>query len=316
MLNKIAVVIPCYKVADTIENVISELPKEIRHIIVIDDGCPDTSGKQAEQLRDKRVTVIHHKDNLGVGGAVLTGYKKALELDCDIVVKVDGDGQMDSSYIHKLIEPIIKGKADYTKGNRFFDFNILLSMPVIRLIGNSILTFIMKLVSGYWNIKDPTNGFTAIHKDTLKKLNLDRIDKSYFFESDMLINLSIINAVIYDVDIPSRYGDEKSSLSIINTVIVFPFKQIRGLLRRILLKYYIMDINIGSIYLLFGLFFLLFGVIFGIRHWLYSTEVGIITSPGTVMLSALPIFIGVILLIQVITIDIKSVPTKKDKWKT
>jgi glycosyltransferase involved in cell wall biosynthesis len=312
-MNNIAVVIPCYKVADTIEDVISQIPQEINHIIVVDDGCPDFSGRYAEQSLDKRVIVLRHTDNLGVGGATITGYKKAVELDCDIIVKIDGDGQMDADYITELVEPIIQNKADYTKGNRFFDYNILLAMPLIRLIGNSILTFIMKLVSGYWDIKDPTNGFTAIHKKILKKLNLNKIDRSYFFESDMLINLNIINAVVHDVDIPSRYGHEKSSLNILSTIIVFPFKHFRGLLRRVLIKYYITDINIGSAYLLFGALSFLFGVLFGLRHWIFSREYGVFSSAGTVMLSALPVFIGVILLIQAITVDIKSVPTKKDK---
>ncbi|PPK59398.1 glycosyl transferase family 2 [Malaciobacter marinus] len=188
---KISVVIPSYKVDKHIENVIKNIPNFVNNIIVVDDKCPQNSGKIAEDLDDKRVIVCYHSENSGVGGAVVTGYKKALELDIDIVIKIDGDGQMDVNYMQQLIQPLLDGRADYTKGNRFTDFKALRKMPKIRLFGNSGLSFLVKAASGYWNLMDPTNGYTAINKHALEELDLDNIAKRYFFESDMLINLNI-----------------------------------------------------------------------------------------------------------------------------
>ena len=172
---KIGVVIPAYKVLQQIRGVILSLPSTIDHIIVVDDKCPQFSGKEAQKIGDKRVEVLFHERNTGVGGAMATGYKKALELACDIVIKIDGDGQMDPSFIDKLVAPLLEGEADYSKGNRFKDFDALRSMPKIRLFGNSALSFLLKIASGYWNVMDPTNGYTAISAQTLKRLELDTI---------------------------------------------------------------------------------------------------------------------------------------------
>ncbi len=170
--KNIAVVVPSYKVSKHILQVINDIPKFINHVIVIDDKCPQNSGMIAESSDDKRVIVCYHEVNQGVGGAVVTGYKKAMELGADIVVKIDGDGQMDVNYMQQLIEPLIDGKADYTKGNRFADFKALRQMPKIRLLGNSGLSFLVKASSGYWNMMDPTNGYTAINKHALGELDL------------------------------------------------------------------------------------------------------------------------------------------------
>jgi len=233
----VVVVIPSYNVANHILEVIHDIPDFVQHIIVIDDKCPQESGYIVQTLNNSRITVIYHDVNQGVGGAVISGYKKAINLGADIVVKIDGDGQMDTNYIETLIQPIIDGKADYTKGNRFVDFKALAKMPKIRLFGNSGLSFLVKAASGYWTMMDPTNGYTAIRRQTIENLELDKLDKRYFFESDMLINLNIENAVIVDIPIPAKYGDEKSSLSIAHTLFGFPPKLFKGLCKRIFLKY-------------------------------------------------------------------------------
>lgn len=210
MQVKKAIVIPAYKVSETIVDVINSIPDDVDEVIVVDDACPESSGRIAEGSGRKNLLVLYHDNNQGVGGAVITGYKKALELGCDIIIKMDGDGQMDPAYIQSLIEPLINNKADYAKGNRFRDFNALKSMPKVRLFGNSTLSFLVKFSSGYWNVMDPTNGYTAIHRRALDRLNLEKMSKRFFFESDMLINLNIINAVVQDIPIPARYTGEKS----------------------------------------------------------------------------------------------------------
>jgi glycosyltransferase involved in cell wall biosynthesis len=303
---KIAVVIPCYRVTDTIERVIVTLPDTVDHIIVVDDACPSGSGKVAESVGLEKVCVIYHESNQGVGGAVMTGYQKALELGCDIAVKVDGDGQMDPHYIPALIEPLLKNNADYTKGNRFYDFQALRSMPKMRLFGNNALSFMEKLFSGYWSIMDPTNGYTAIHRRVLEKLNFHKIAKGYFFESHMLLNLNLVNAVVRDVPIPARYGSETSSLSVRKTLIEFPPRLLYGLCKRIFFKYFIYDFNMASVYLLLGIPLFLWGFVFGLFQWIDSSLSGVPKSAGTIMLAALPLILSVEMLLQAINIDIHS----------
>ena len=309
--KKIAAVIPSYKVSSHIKKVITTLPDFIDTVIVIDDKCPQESGNLIQLLNIPKVIVIFHKENLGVGGAVITGYKKAIELDSDIIVKIDGDGQMNPEYIKKLIQPILNDTADYTKGNRFSDFEALKKMPKIRLFGNSALSFLVKSCSGYWNIMDPTNGFTAINKTAILGLNLNTLSKRYFFESDILINLNIENVVVKDIPLPSIYKDEESSLSIAKVLFEFPPKLFKGFLKRIFYKYYIYDFNMASIYMLLGFPMFIFGFTYGGFAWYKSIETAIEATTGTVMLSALPIILGVQFLLQAISIDIDNIPRKE-----
>src|SRR6185436_19871169 len=138
----------------------------------------------------------------------LTGFRKALELNADIVVKIDGDGQMDTTHLPNLLAPLIQGQADYTKGNRFRDFQALQKMPGIRRIGNMGLGFLTKAATGYWNLFDPTNGFVAIHSQVLAQLSFNNIDQTYFFETSMLANLYLLSAVVKDVPMPALYKGE------------------------------------------------------------------------------------------------------------
>ena len=172
--KKIAVVIPCFKVSKHIEEVVTTIPAFVDHIIVVDDTCPEGSGKLVESFALDQVTVVYHSQNQGVGGAVVSGFKKSLELQCDIAIKMDGDGQMNPDHIEALIAPLLKGYADYTKGNRFRDFQALKSMPNTRLFGNSVLSFIIKSTSGYWHLMDPSNGFCAISSSALQCIHLDK----------------------------------------------------------------------------------------------------------------------------------------------
>jgi dolichol-phosphate mannosyltransferase len=307
---KIGVVIPAFKVLDNIKEVIVSVPPEIDHIIVVDDQCPSSSGKEAEKLNRGNVTVLYHDRNQGVGGAVITGYKKALELGCEIIVKMDGDGQMDPKYLNDLITPLKRDVADYTKGNRFTNFRSLRSMPKVRLIGNSGLSFLVKAASGYWNIMDPTNGYTAIHRRVLEKLNLEKISRRFFFESDMLINLNIINAVVKDIEMTTKYQGENSSLNIKKVLLQFPPKLLKGLTKRIFLRYFVYDFNMASIYIILGLPMFTASVVFGIIEWIDSAFTGRPRSAGTIMLVALPIIISFQMLLHAIQIDINSIPNK------
>ncbi len=309
--KKIAVIIPCYKAAMHIAQVIQTLPATLDHILIIDDACPERSGQVAKEYLDHRGEIIRHGKNQGVGGAMITGYERALALEADIIIKMDGDDQMDSHYLPTLIEPLLNGEATYTKGNRFYDLEKLKEMPKSRLFGNSFLSFLVKLVSGYWNLMDPTNGYTAITRETLAQLPLRRIAKRYFFETDMLIHLNIYRQVVKDIPIPARYLNEHSNLRIWSIIKDFPPKLIKGLMRRIFYRYYLYDFNMASIYLLLALPLLTFGTGFGTYHWIFGSLQDTLNSAGTVMLSALPIILGMQFLLQAIDIDIRSVPTNK-----
>lgn len=309
--EKTAVIIPAYKVKEHIISVIQAIPGHIGHIIVVDDNCPQGSGKEAEKTGRPNLIVLYHRENQGVGGAVITGYRKALELGCDVMVKMDGDGQMDPAYLDDLIRPLAKDTADYTKGNRFRNFRELRHMPWLRFFGNSALSFVLKLASGYWNIMDPTNGYTAIHRRILERMNMEKVAKGYFFESDMLIRLNAIGAVVKEVEMPARYEDEKSSMRISRVLLQFPPKLLKGFAKRILLKYFIYDFNMASVYILFGLPFFLFGVIFGAIEWVDSYRSGTPRTAGTIMLVALPIILGFQMLLQAVNIDINSIPKKE-----
>lgn len=307
----IAVVIPSYRVKTHILDVIAGIGSEVQRIYVVDDCCPEESGKFVEaQCKDPRVRVLYHEINKGVGGAVITGYRKALEEGVDIVVKMDGDGQMEYRHLPILIRPILSGEADYTKGNRFSDLRSLKSMPRVRIIGNSILSVVNKFVNGYWNIMDPTNGYTAIHRTALSMLDLDRISNRYFFESDLLFRLGIIRAVVTDIPMPAIYGEEKSSLKISRVLFTFPPKYVNRYFKRIFYNYFLRDFNVGTIQILFGFFLFFGGLGFGIYHWLQSINLQTPATPGTVMLAALPTILGFQLLLSALQYDIHNIPDK------
>ncbi|MDO8754373.1 MAG: glycosyltransferase family 2 protein [Anaerolineales bacterium] len=308
----IAMVIPAYRVEREVESVLRSLPAYIKHIIVVDDASPDSTADLVTfaAKKDKRIRLIKHTQNQGVGGAMISGFRKALELGAQIVIKLDGDGQMDPTHIPALITPLIQGKADYTKGNRFRDFQSLGQMPFIRRLGNLGLSFLTKAATGYWNIFDPTNGFFAIRAEMLARLPLDRIDHGYYFETSMLSQLYLLDAFILDVPMPARYRNETSSMSIRRVLIEFPIKLMRTLARRIILKYFIFDFSMTSVYLLTGIPLLFFGLIFGITKWIQYARLGIPAPTGTVILPTLSVILAIQILLSAIEIDLNSTPRK------
>ncbi|WP_241048177.1 glycosyltransferase family 2 protein [Achromobacter xylosoxidans] len=307
----VAVVIPSYKVRAHILDVIALIGPEVTAIYVVDDCCPDGSGRFVESnVQDPRVRVVYHAENQGVGGAVMTGYKAALEGGAEVIVKIDGDGQMDPRLVPKFITPILAGEADYTKGNRFFDLEAVRAMPKVRLLGNAALSFMTKLSSGYWDLFDPTNGYTAIHRDVASHLPLNKISRRYFFETDILFRLNTLRAVVIDIPMDAHYGDEVSNLKISKIIGEFFFKHVRNFVKRIFYNYYLRDMSLASLELPLGLLLLTLGGGFGIVHWIKSVSMGVSTPSGTVMLSALPVIIGTQLVLAFLGYDIASVPKR------
>lgn len=300
---KIAVIIPCYNCAKLVPGVLKTLPDSIDAIYVIDDACPQGSGKAVAKVKDKRLKILTHKGNQGVGAAVLTGYRQALQDGADIIVKMDGDGQMDPAQLTHLIAPLLTDAADYAKGNRFIDTQALRDMPSHRLFLNALLSFCVKLATGYWGMLDPVNGFTAIRREALERLDMTRIAPRYFFETSLLLALSQAHVRVADVPIPARYGEEISQLRIRRHLPDFACRLLLGWLKRLWRQYFLYDFNMGSVYLLLGLPLLMFGIIFGIDAWVVSIQTGLPRTTGTVMLAVLPTIIGLQFLLQAIAID-------------
>lgn len=308
---RVCVVIPCFKVTGHIISVLDAIGEGVERIFVVDDCCPDNSGDYVtKNSRDPRVVVLRHDVNKGVGGAVVTGYRAALSEGFDIAVKIDGDGQMDPTILPRFVAPIMAGEADYAKGNRFFSAAAIRGMPPTRLLGNAILSFMTKLSSGYWSVFDPTNGYTAIHARALAALNRNALSERYFFETDMLIRLGDLRAVVVDVPMRAVYADEVSGLKVSRILREFLTKHVKATVRRIVYLYILRDFNFASLNLLFGLVAFAFGTIFGAIEWIVSLRYGVPATAGTVMLSVMPIIIGLQMLLFFFSYDISAEPKR------
>ncbi|WP_300578027.1 glycosyltransferase family 2 protein [Phenylobacterium sp.] len=304
------IVIPCYKVRDHILNVLAKVPPWIDGVVCVDDACPDRSGDLIEAgCADPRVHVLRLPENQGVGGATLAGYGEAARLGGVILVKVDGDDQMDLSYLPQLVTPILLGEADYAKGNRFSSVSHLQGMPGVRILGNAGLSFLAKLSTGYWNVFDPTNGFTAIEASVARLVAEKRVAKRFFFETDLLYHLGTLRAVVRDVPMPARYGDEVSNLKITEVLGPFAWRHLRNFMRRVLGQYFVRDFNVATLELIFGGLFLMFGGLYTL-NWMAVREPGQAASAGVVMTAALPVIIGVQLLLQAMNFDVVNVPVR------
>jgi glycosyltransferase involved in cell wall biosynthesis len=306
---KTAVVVPCHRERERILGVLEAIGSEVAAIYVVDDACPDGTGTHVEaRCGDPRVRVLRHEAQQGVGGATLTGYRAAIADGADVIVKLDGDGQMDPALIAKLVAPVAAGEADYAKGNRFFRLEDVQRMPAVRMLGNSALSFLTKFSSGYWDLFDPTNGFTAIHARVAAALPLERVSRGWFFESDMLFRLGTLRAVVVDVPMAARYADEESGLRPVRVAGAFLAGHVVNLGKRIFYNYFLRNFNIASIELVLGLLLLGFGASIGLYHWVRGPLVGSIATSGTVMLAALPVLIGVQLLLAFLGYDMQNIP--------
>ncbi len=260
--------------------------------------------------RDPRVQVLRHARNGGVGAAMVTGFAEALRHGAAVIIKLDGDGQMDPALIAGLAAPVLAGQADYAKGNRFFSPETVSGMPAARLFGNAVLSFMTKFSTGYWSIFDPTNGFLAIDSGVLRLVPLAKLAPRYFFESDLLFRLSVIRAVVADVPMQARYGAEQSNLRIGRVVGPFLAGHARNFAKRVFYGYFLRDFHAASLELVVGICAVLFGVVVGSANWLHSAHIHRATPAGSVMLAALPLFVGIQLLLAFLNFDIATEPAR------
>jgi dolichol-phosphate mannosyltransferase len=302
-------IVPCYKVKSKILEVIAKTPPWVEGIVCVDDACPEGSGDFIEaNNKDPRVVVVRLPQNQGVGGATLAGYGEAVARGGQVLVKVDGDDQMDLAYISHLVAPILLGEADYAKGNRFTSISHLTTMPQVRVFGNAALSFAAKLSTGYWNIFDPTNGFTAMEAQVARMIMEKRVSRRFFFETDLLYHLGTLRAVVRDVPMPARYADEVSNLRIGAIVGPFALKHLKNFFQRVIGQYFVRDFHAASLELVFGVVFMLFGLGYAARY--VSVPHTQAASAGVVMAAALPVILGAQLLMQALNFDVLNVPTR------
>jgi len=311
----VAVVIPCFRVAEQINAVVRDVlglgAMRIAAVYVVDDQCPEHSGAVVErEFDDPRVVVLRNECNLGVGGAVMRGYRQALADGMDVIVKIDGDGQMDPALLPRFVTPILREQADYVKGNRFYDLTEIGRMPRLRVFGNAMLSFMAKFSTGYWSIFDPTNGYTAIAAPVAAILPFESLSRRYFFETDMLFRLNTVRAVVIDMPMHARYGDETSNLRVARIWPEFLAKHVRNFTKRIFYNYFLRDMSVASLQLVVGLVLLFWGSGFGGWHWARAVMTGLPTPIGTVMLAVLAILVGIQLLLAFLAYDMACVPSR------
>jgi glycosyltransferase involved in cell wall biosynthesis len=304
----VAVVIPAHDEAAFIGNVIRAIPSYVDAIILVDDASADDTAGVAKQIRDTRVEVHTLSRNSGVGGAMVVGYRRALDKRNEVIVKLDGDGQMSPDDMPALLDAVTKEGYSYAKGNRFLVGDPRIKMPPSRFVGNMILTFLTKLASGYWHIFDTQNGYTAINAGALKQLDLDRIHKGYFFENDILVQLNVLNFRVRDVPMQARYGNETSDVRPIWIGLSFSRFLLHRFALRVYQKYMLRDFSPIALFLLVGATFVLWGIGFGGYLWVRSVISGAPTLTGTIMLAVVPLFMGFQLLLQAVVLDISATP--------
>jgi glycosyltransferase involved in cell wall biosynthesis len=244
--KKIGVVVPAYNESKLIANTLTTMPSLVDTIIVVDDKSNDMTADIIKEIakRDRRVTMIQHEVNQGVGGAIVTGYKKAVELEIDVTAVMAGDGQMDPNDLTNIIDPVANGDADYTKGNRLFQGDAWSMIPHYRYFGNSFLSLLTKIASGYWHIADSQTGYTAVSLKVLKKLHLNTIYKRYGMPNDMLIKLNQYDFRVKDIHVRPVYNiGEKSEIKLFKVIPKISWLLIKGFWKRLFFKYVIKDFH-------------------------------------------------------------------------
>jgi glycosyltransferase involved in cell wall biosynthesis len=304
---RVAVVIPAFDEENLIGQTVSSVPDFVDHVIVVDDASTDATAEKARVAGDDRLEVITHERNQGVGGAILTGHARAIELDADVSVVMAGDAQMDPEYLPALLDPIAEGGYDFTKADRFFDFGSYQGMPRARAVGNVLIGFLAKASTGYWHLFDPLNGYTAIRVDRLRRLPLERIQRDYSFECDLLVYLNIIGAKGKDVPVPAVYGEERSGIRLFRAGRKLLVSLARGFWRRMMWKYLLWSFSPVAIFLLAGIALTLWGVAFGIGLTI-ATLGPPEASAATVLISVAPLLVGINLLIVAWVLDVLESP--------
>lgn len=287
----VCIVVPAYNEEKLIGKVLSAMPDYVDSIIVTDDGSKDNTTGVVRSFNDKRIILLIHEKNLGVGASIASGYSKAIEIGADIISVMAGDAQMDPIYLPKLLDPIIEGHADYTKGNRLLFRSHRKSMPKFRFVGNAILSFLTKVSSGYWHVMDPQNGYTAISRGALEKIDLDDIYKGYGYCNDILVKLNVFAVRVKDIEIPAVYGEEKSKIKVPKYILRLSYLLSKKFFWRLKEKYVMRNFHPLVLFYMLGLTLVPIGLLLGLYVIYFRETVGAISIP-TIILTTLLIVVG------------------------
>jgi glycosyltransferase involved in cell wall biosynthesis len=290
--KRVAVVVPAHDEEELIGTTIVSVPEFVDRIYVVDDASGDTTVERAQSVADARVEVIRHARNEGVGAAIVTGYKRAIDEKMDVTAVMAGDNQMDPYDLEHLVQPVARGEVDYAKANRLVTGEAWKLIPRTRYLGNAVLSLLTKIASGYWHVADSQSGYTAIGLKTLQALDLDRVYRRYGFPNDMLVHLNIVNARVRDI--PSRpvYGvGERSGIRYRHVVPKISWLLVKGFFWRMREKYVIRDFHPLVFFYALGFFATIAGLVLGCIELGYRIA-GYEVSVGTVVLIALLLISG------------------------
>lgn len=241
LLNKkIGVVVPAHNEENFIAAVIDTMPAFVDKIYVVNDASTDKTGEiiSKKAVENPRVWPVNREINGGVGAAIISGHIQALEDNMDIIAVMAGDGQMDPDILDRFLIPVVEGKADYTKGNRLSSATDKREMPAWRSFGNSLLTFLSRVSSGYWHMSDPQNGYTAISAEILRKLDIGKIERGFAFENNMLVRLNVAGARVLDIQHPAIYRGQQSKIRYRKFIVNTSWILVKDLVWRVWMKYF------------------------------------------------------------------------------
>ena len=302
----IAVVVPAYNEEKLIGQVISTMPSYVDKIIVVDDESTDRTSEIVKTFdEDSRIILLRHEVNRGVGASIATGYRRAVEEEADIVAVMAGDRQMDPEHLPELLDPIVEGTADYTKGNRLLSPYFRKNMPGLRLFGNGILTFLTKVSSGYWHIMDTQNGYTAISRKALSSLDLDSVYQGYGYCNDILIKLNVFKLKVRDIDIPAVYGEEESKIKLPKYMMSLSYLLIKKFFWRLKEKYVLRDFHPLVFFYIVGFILAPVGFILGLAVLYYRITAHGVSVP-TVILTALLLITGIQFILFAMLFDMEE----------
>jgi glycosyltransferase involved in cell wall biosynthesis len=303
--KRVAVVVPAYDEEKLIGATLATIPAFVDKVYVVDDASRDGTAARAHEGGD-RVEVITHEKNQGVGAAILTGYRRALAEGVDVTAVMAGDNQMDPADLEAIAAPVARGELDYAKANRLFTGRAWELIPRTRYLGNAVLSLLTKIASGYWHVADSQSGYTAISRQTLELLDLDRIYKRYGFPNDMLVHLNVINARVRDI--PSRpvYGvGENSGIRLHRVIPSISWLLLKAFFWRMREKYVIRDFHPLVFFYVFGILFSLIGLTLGVTVTVLRI-LGNDLTVATVVLVALLLIAGLLFTLFAMLFDMES----------
>jgi glycosyltransferase involved in cell wall biosynthesis len=305
--RRIVALVPAFNEAAAVGGVVRTMPDFVDDIIVVDDCSSDGTSEAALAPRDPRVVLIKHEVNRGLGGSLIDAHIKALEIGGDIMVVMAGDGQMDPAYLPALLQPILECGYDFAKGNRFFEAGSWKGMPKHRVFGNIVLTFLTKIATGYWDMFDPQNGYTAITRAASERIDWNSVARDYSFENDVLALLGLQRARVKDVDIPAVYGDEVSDIRL-PTVIPSLLKTLRrAFWRRFWQGYVVRSFSPVALFALSAAMLSAWSIVTGV--WVIAQRIGGVTpTTATVMIVVLPLMLAFQLALSAFVLDIINTP--------